>query len=775
MIAKSARDVFSRRQGFLQTSDPDLSRENRGQSGAELGHKYAEIQDGVARRYYEKNSSLTTITEKGGRFLKYLYGKLRRSPVCKLVWMLSGFGLIAAAQVRPETSVILISVDTLRADHLSCYGYRGVSSPHIDGLAKGGTVFSQVSAQVPLTLPSHVSLLTSTYPFGNVVEDNIEQLVPGSVTLATVLKANHYQTAAFIGGFVLDRRFGLDQGFDLYDSPFSSLEKPGVDPGNAKRPAEEVVNSALSWLKSSGNQPIFLFVHLYDLHTPYQVPPSSVKEAFALTYDGELNYLDEQVGRLIDGLKQNKRFEHSLIALIADHGESLGEHGEATHGYFIYQATLRVPLIFHWPDKSGILPPQNDEPAALMDAAPTILQFLGIPAPPSFQGRSLLPSPHVNSPQRGEDIYSESLYSHLHFGTSSLRSLRSGSYKYIDAPKPELYDLARDPGELENLYASHPAVALTLRERLRNKVSALSGGENMAVTERALSPELVQRLASLGYIATIDGKAASSTSSQPDPKDRIVLYESFSRALQLASAGRLAEANQLLEQLLSTDPDLPEPRLTLGANLQRMGQYAEAVPHFYRVLASDPRSVIAHFNLGLSYFELARLDDAIKELQIALTIAPYYTRAGELLGTIWLKKHEYNEAREQFDKVLQVDASDYTAHYDLGVLAAMQERPDEAARHLHAALLTDPSSSEAHNSLGSVYLKQGHMEQARREFMEAVRLQPQFAWAHYNLGLVLRSEQREQEAVEELRKALAADPQFRPAYDALRLLEQKQQ
>jgi choline-sulfatase len=705
--------------------------------------------------------------------LKYFCKKLRGLPVCALAGMFSWFGLMAAAQVRPETSVILISVDTLRADHLSCYGYRGVSTPHIDGLAKGGTVFSQVSAQIPLTLPSHVSLLTSTYPFGNVVEDNIEQLRPGAVTLATVLKANHYQTAAFIGGFVLDRRFGLDQGFDLYDSPFGSLEKPRLDPGNAKRPAEEVVNSALSWLKSSGSQPIFLFVHLYDLHTPYQVPPSSVKESFALTYDGELNYLDEQVGRLIDGLKQDKRFEHSLIALVADHGESLGEHGEATHGYFIYQATLRVPLIFHWPGKSGILPARNDEPAALMDAAPTILQLLGISAPASFQGRSLLPSLRANSTKRNEDIYSESLYAHLHFGTSSLRSLRSGSYKYIDAPKPELYDLARDPGELENLYASHPAVALTLRERL-HKVSALSRGANMAGLERALSPELVQRLASLGYVATIDDKSATLTSSQPDPKDRIVLYESFSRALQLASAGRVAEANQLLEQLLTTDPDLPEPRLTLGANLQRLGQYAKSVPHFRMVLASDPRRVIAHFDLGLSYFELGRLDDAVKELQIVLMIAPYYTRAGELLGTIWLQKHEYDQAKEQFDKVLQVDANDYTAHYDLGVLAAMQEKPDEAERHLQASLLTDPSSSEAHNSLGSVYLKQGRMEEARREFVEAVRLRPQFAWAHYNLALVLRSEQREQEAVEEFRKALAADPQFRPAAAALQLLEQKQ-
>lgn len=710
---------------------------------------------------------------KGGWRLNRFPTKLRGLWICALAWELCGFGLVAAAEVQRQTSVILISVDTLRADHLSCYGYLGVRTPHIDALAKRGTVFSQVSAQVPLTLPSHVSLLTSTYPFANAVEDNTEHLDPDAVTLTTVLKANHYQTAAFVGGFVLDRRFGLDESFDVYDSPFSSREKPGTDPGDVKRPAEEVVNSALSWLKASGNRPFFLFVHLYDLHTPYQMPPGSPKGLSAIAYDGELSYVDEQIGRLIDGLRQSKLLEHSLIVFVADHGESLGEHGEAAHGYFVYQATLRVPLIFHWPDKAALFPARSDEPVALMDAAPTILQFLGIPSPASFQGRSLLPSLHANFDPRREEVYSESIYSHKHFGTSSLRSLRLGAYKYIDAPKPELYDLARDPGELENLYAARPAVALGLQERLR-KLTTQSRGTSMAAAKSAPTPEIVQQLASLGYVASTGSEPVASTSSQPDPKDLIALHESYSRALQLASAGRLAEANGLLEQLLDQDPGLLDARLSLGVNLQRLGLHAEAVPNFRKLLENDPQSVLAHFDLGLSYFKLGQLDDSIKELQIALKIAPYYTRAGDLLGTIWLQKKEYDEARGQFDNVLNIDADDYTAHYDSGVLAAMENKPDEAERHLRAALHTDPSSAEAHNTLGSVYLKQGRLERARQEFTEAVRLQPQFVWAHYNLGLVLRSEQRDHEAAEELRKALVADPHFRPAYDALQILEQKQ-
>ena len=255
------------------------------------------------------------------------------------------FGLPASA----PAPVIVISVDTLRADYLSCYGNQRFQTPAIDSLANGGTRLQQVSSQVPLTLPSHVSLLTSSYPFSNGIEDNGQVLPPGATTLARLLQSQGYATGAFVGGFALDRRFGLDQGFDRYDSPFDLNRQASVDPSDLKRSAEEVARSAEAWLDQNTAKPFFLFVHFYDLHTPYQLP-AAAKEIYGTpSYDAELKYVDATIGQFLEHLRQKGIYDKALIVLLSDHGESLGEHGEATHGYFIYQSTLHVPLIFHFP------------------------------------------------------------------------------------------------------------------------------------------------------------------------------------------------------------------------------------------------------------------------------------------------------------------------------------------------------------------------------------------------------------------------------------------
>ena len=352
------------------------------------------------------------------------------------------------AGTRTPPSVILISVDTLRPDHLSCYGYRRASTPHIDAIAREGTIFTQVSSQVPLTLPSHVSMLTSTYPFANGVQDNAVRLGPEAVTLATVLKSRGYHTAAFVGGFVLDRRFGLNRGFDEYDSPFDLHRQQGKDPGDIKRLGEDVTNSAEKWVTENSGSPFFVFLHLYDLHTPYEFPKGKRPLGGASGYDAELRYVDDVLGHFWDFLQQRQLLSKMLVVFVSDHGESLGEHGESTHGYFIYQSTLHVPLIFHWPAQTAAFPPQIEEPASLLDVAPTILQYLRLQEPAQFQGRSLLGSLHGHTTSANEEIYSESLYAHRHFGASSLRGLQVGAYKYIEAPKPELYDLERTRGKV---------------------------------------------------------------------------------------------------------------------------------------------------------------------------------------------------------------------------------------------------------------------------------------------------------------------------------------
>jgi len=613
------------------------------------------------------------------------------------------------------TPVILVSVDTLRADRLGCYGNHRLRTPHIDAITQGGTLFFQIDAQVPMTLPSHASLLTSTYPFANGVEENGGQLGRGAVTLATVLRSRGYQTAAFIGGYVLDRQFGLDQGFDFYDSPFDVHAQPGEDALSLKRRGEDVVRAATQWLQPHSNQPFFVFLHLYDLHLPYALPGAG---SGPRGYDLELNYVDEMLGRFWQYLATQGFLDKTLIVFTSDHGESLGEHGEKTHEYFIYQSTLWVPLIIHWPAGAPTYPTRVEEPASLLDVAPTILQYLGISQPQQFQGRSLLElmGGKVQSPAR--EVYSESLYARDHLDCSPLRSLRMGRYKCIDAPKAELYDVARDPGEQHNLFTNQKALALSLRERLLALRSRYSS-DTRTGRQVLVDSEILNRLSSLGYLA-LSRRQTSPDDSGPDPKDRIGEYRRYGRAIMLASAGQLPEAIQ----------------------------------EFGKVLEDDPGSVLARFYLAVCYFRSRQLDDAVKELQATLAEAPDDAQAHELLGTIWLEKRDYARAETEFRHILTIAPDDYGANYNLAVLDLLAGRWEEGVQYLHVAIHSQPSSVQAHNALGNTYLQRGKLDQAQSEFSEAIHLDPKSAPAHYDLGKVLLQRKQVQEAVQEFRQAL---------------------
>lgn len=667
-----------------------------------------------------------------------------------------------------QPPIILISVDTLRADHLGCYGYKAQPTPNIDRLAAGGTLFSQVSAQVPLTLPSHVSLFTSRYPFRTQVKDNGEQLAPGAVTLARQLKAMGYRTAAFVGGFPLDRRFGLAQGFDVYDSPFDLRKKAGGDTGDIKRPAEAVIRSATRWMEKNSGAPFFVFLHLYDLHTPYDLPRALQSRFRGASYASELAYVDETLGNFWKFLDDRGLFDRSLLIFTSDHGEGLGEHGESTHGYFIYQSTLHVPLIFHWPKGSLRYSAKVELPSELIQVAPSIIQFAGGKVPPEMEGKVL--ATRVAGQARPDEvpIYSESDYASRHFNCSPLRSIRLGSYKYIDAPKPELYELDRDPSERHNIYTPGNATALSLRRRLR-LVNARREVPKPAKQGTA-NPDTITALRSLGYLAGGDSRPAS-VASGIDPKDRLLDFEAQNRAILLASSGRLQQSNTLLQQLIRKLPDIPELHASLGLNLQRMGRYAEAAREFEEVVKRSERNAVAYFNLSLSYYQMRQLEPAIENLQKALAIEPYYTRAEELLGTIWSQKKDFTRARESFEHILEIAPDDYAAHFNLGVLAAFERKWDEGESHLRRVLQIDPNSAEAYNALGSLYIGKEDLPRAEAAFSDAIRLQPGFAWAHYNLGLIFRREDRSEDAAREFRKALDADPQFSAARTALDRLQ----
>jgi len=617
-----------------------------------------------------------------------------------------------------------------------------------------------------LTFPSHVSLFTSIYPFFNGIEDNAETLAPNVVTLALLLKFHGYRTAAVVGGFVMDRRFGLNRGFDMYDSRFDQPSNEGSPTGEFKRLGADVVSIANRWLTENSNSTFFLFVHFYDLHTPYNLP-ASYRARFGTGYDAELRYVDKQVGTFLDFLRQRNLFDNSLVVLLADHGEGLEDHGEDTHGYFVYQSTIRVPLIVHWPAGSASFAAKVDEPVRLMDVAPTILEFAGIPAPPEFQGRSLMELLRPEGSKTPRDIYSETLYPHMHFGCSALQALRSGRYKYVDAPKPELYDLTADPGEIRNIYSQRTAVALAQKEKLASLRARLR--RQNPFPQRVLDPGTLARLRSLGYVA---GSADDSQSPEAgvDPKDRIKDFSEYGRALDLAGEGRIDESDLILKRLLARHPDLVEVRMNLASNEQQAERYEQAVRDYQQVVKTDPGSLKAHYNIGVSLFRLGKLDEATREFQAALAISPFFAPAEDRLGSIALQKKDYNQARAVFEHVLAFSPYDYDAHYNLGALSALQGQWDAGERHLRVAMGVDPANPEPHDALGDLYLKKGDLDKAYTEFRESIRLGPKSASAHYDLGLVLQKQHKPSDAANEFRQALAIDPQFSAARDALRHL-----
>jgi len=454
-------------------------------------------------------------------------------------------GLTLGCAASAQTPVILISIDTLRADHLSSYGYKAIATPNIDAFAQYGTLFTHAESQIPLTLPSHTSLMTSTYPFQNGVEENGEVLPASAVTLADTLRKRGYQTAAFIGSNILARGTGFDKGFETYDSPFGAAAAAEESPYSSRirRDGALVLRAATQWLKAHKGEPVFTFIHLFDLHAPYrlQAAPNSALPALA-GYDAELRYVDEILGRLRQTLEKDDWWQRALVVLLADHGEGLGDHGESSHGYFAYESTLHVPLMIHWPEGSPIYPARSEHSAGLIDVAPTILDALHIAAPSSFAGTSLLKFDE-------HPVYSEAVYTRDEFGWAPLRVLRRGGMKFIEAPRAELYDLERDPRERVNALRTNSAEVTSLRAEL-TRLGKRYGRDPQAVVDSSKSTQ--DALRSLGYLG---GGPRATQAAAADPKDRIAEYRLFEKALDAFYNHRLGEAITGLRRVLTMDKD----------------------------------------------------------------------------------------------------------------------------------------------------------------------------------------------------------------------------
>jgi arylsulfatase A-like enzyme len=424
----------------------------------------------------------------------------------------SRLGSLPPGVSRSDLNLVVITLDTTRADHLGAYGFQSISTPNIDGLARDGVLFVQTSTAAPLTLPAHASLYTGRFPFGHGVRDNGDfALDPRHTTLAEVLKQHGYDTGAFVSSVVLASSRGLNQGFDSYRDDFASV------PGGLRRRADEVTDDALSWVTRVKSTRFFAWLHFYDAHAPYQ-PRSPHRESYAARpYDAAIAFMDEQVGRVLDFLRQGDLLDRTIVVVIADHGEGLGEHRETGHGIFVYDSVIRVPFIIRTPF-AGLRARIVDDVTRSVDVMPTLLDLIGVTAPESIDGQSLIPLMTGKVRSLDLEAYSESLYPRLRFGWSDLRALRTGRFKVIAAPRPELYDLDRDPFEEHNVFDTEQALGERMIERLREMERAAS---ESAPVRAEIDAETAAKLASLGYVSRPGVSAPTDLSELPDPKDQI--------------------------------------------------------------------------------------------------------------------------------------------------------------------------------------------------------------------------------------------------------------
>jgi arylsulfatase A-like enzyme/Flp pilus assembly protein TadD len=625
-----------------------------------------------------------------------------------------------SAQTRPQPNIVLITVDTLRADHLGCYGYKLIRTPNIDRLAAAGTRFTTVVSAAPLTLPAHSSIMTGAYPAFHGVHDNVGyRLSPSVETLAQILKARGYATGGVVGAYILDRAFGLSTGFDFYYDHFDEVtdQNDTVNMAQLKRSGSQVIDQAIAWVKRTQKRPFFLWAHLYDPHDPYNPPAPFQQEYAASPYDGEIAYVDQQIGRLAGFLREAGLYQNTLIVLTADHGESLGEHRELRHGYFVYDATLLVPLIIKPPGAAN--PSTVDRQVRSIDIAPTILKLAGIPKGKMMQGTDL------SAANSAPEAYSETFYP-AQFGWSTLRSLRVNNLKYIEAPRPELYDLAKDSGESNNQAAQRPAVAGELRAKLINIELSAKAPDEQRNASKPLTPEEIDKLARLGYVANSSAVSARAAKSLPDPKDEIETFYSISRAGIEAASGKCDQAIPDLLEIVRKSPNLEAARSMLGRCYFIQERFQDAMKAFLELEEINPQNEDAAFYLAACKFNLDDLTGAEEGFRHTLSLNLNRAYAHKYLGFIYQAKGDSATAIAEFTKVVELSPRDLEAHGKLGFLLASASRMKDALPHFQKVVELSPADASAHYNLGLAYEKLADRPKAARELAEACKLDRQF-------------------------------------------------
>jgi arylsulfatase A-like enzyme/Tfp pilus assembly protein PilF len=611
---------------------------------------------------------------------------------------------------------------------------RGLT-PNLDRLARQSVVFSRAYAQVPLTTPSHAAILTGTYPRFNHVNYMGDPLGKALPFLPEIFRRNGYRTAAFVGALVLDPRKlapGFERGFDLYDAGFHRRRGSEDRYHSLERRAEVVVNRALVWLRKQPPGPFFLWVHLYDPHDSYS-PPEPYKTRYqSEPYDGEIAYTDSAVAKLFAGLRTQGLFDAALIAVMADHGEAFGEHGESHHGIFLYDETIHVPLLFKLPGQQA-----GKKVAArvgLVDVAPTILQAVHLPIPTAIQGQSLLnfmKSDHIAAVDQRADselhraVYAESGYGHLSFGWSTLRAWRTGKYLYIEAPERELYDQSADPLGAHNLAPDSKAVADTAAAQLAEFSQKIKGS---GAERTQLSPEQNESLHALGYFSSNPGISSElDREGGPDPKERIGIANLLYEALVDMEQERYQEAAPILEQVLKQEPNTPIAFLQLGRAYMSLKEYQKAVAPLRSLVEKKPDDAFARYELGCALVKTGDWDEALPHFEAAVSQMTGSAMMHFYLALVYQRTSRMDEATKEFQNALRLDPNNFPANLLLGRLFVIQRRAADALPYLRKAAKLRPDSIDAHRFLADVYSALGQQEEFQRAHTEAERLRSQGA------------------------------------------------
>ena len=641
----------------------------------------------------------------------------------------------AATPNAEHPNIILITLDTTRADRMGFLGSKRGLTPNLDAVSSKSVVFERTYSHVPLTTASHATLLTGTYSQFNRVIDFGIPLSPRLPYLPDLLKQNGYHTGAFVGSVILDpldgTAPGFDRGFEVYDAGFH-LRRRGMDRyKTVERRAEDVVDHALGWLSHVSEPPFFLWIHVYDAHDPYD-PPAAFKQKYpSQPYDGEIAYVDHALGKLFAELRKHGLFDETLIAVTSDHGESLGAHGENTHGVFLYDETLHVPLFIKRPLNRSAGEKVSTR-VRLVDIAPTLLQEAGVSVPKEMQGESLveLMKPVTGTsatatmakavaPNGAKDVsadrnaYAETDYPHRAFGWSALRALRTGKYLYIQAPDRELYNQATDPQAAENLAANSKAVADTLAGQLKDFRDKTS---QTIVDLAKPDPEQMQKLAALGYVAS-DTSASRDEKNQTgvDPKTKIDVSNSLHDAMFNVEDARYEEAIPLLKRVLIEQPDMPVANMQYGIAQARLKNYAEAIPAFEKATKALPDNSMGRYEFGLALFEIGKWAEAAPQFEVAVAKAPRWADAQFSLASVYARIDRVPEAIHHLDVCLELSPDHYRANLLRGRILSLQKRPQEALANLEKAAEVQPDSREAHLFLADAYTQLGRTMDAERE------------------------------------------------------------